>query len=1271
MRRFVGLTLRSMSFVVAIILFFTSIRVLPVSTAAPAGLLFPAVGRLSGTGSSVRLQSRQASSPATLVVNEVGWGGTTAQPDDEWIELYNPGMESIDLTGWSLVALDGAPGINLTGQIAPGEYFLLERDDDGTVADVLADFVYEGALDDEGEVLQLVGPSGEIVDVVNAGGVWPAGTPGAFPCSMERLALQSSYLADDWKTNNALIHNGLDSGGNAICGTPRRRNSITYPVLPGDVVINEVAWAGTVADPTHQWLELANNTDRVVDLSHWCIATSGDGCFLELAGNIAAQDYYLVERTEEAVSDVQADQVQSFDLLGVEGESLELVTGTLRIDSVNADGGPWPAGTGAPGTRSMERSRPDAADQDANWATNDAFHRVGLDSDGNPVNGTPKAANSTTHSPLVLLSEVYYHEPGSGTDGEEFVELCNAQPEAVGLEGLKIGDAENQAAGEGMYRLPAEWRLAAGDCVFIAKNAAQFAARFGFYPDGELVVGGPDYPDTPQVPNLERYTDWSSGQWALANAGDEVLLLGRENEILDSVAYAGGDYEAALLQPDSIKAGDGQSLQRVWPIDTDSMAADFLAYTPAPGAPFLLPDPPAEPAPPAPLPGGMYAYWGEVGAYTTYSAGSTPPVLTFALARAQGLHFLVTTDRLEDLSPSESAGLSEQQVASTSAGQFVSMVGFEQTFPEAGLSLNVFNLNDVPPAGAAATGALPDFYTWLATQPDAIAGLALTAVDSKAVDLTLRPDVASSVSTWRLGDRTTAIPYAPFQTHWLRALARGWRLAPAAAPAAAGIWDLGGAGRTGLVAAELTPQALADAFRRRRTFATREPGLALTLRAGDVWMGSEVTPAETLELTVYLAGTYAPAAEISLTVREDATPLTSTRISALPAEWRPTVEARPGHAYWVEVSQEAGDPLAVTAPLWVSGQREVENVSINEVLPAPHAWDWDGNGIVDFQDEWFELHGGQGRVLGLGGWEISESGGVSYLFPLDAVLPSDRYMRVDRCASSLPLNNDGDQLLLFRPDGSLADSFFYDRSPGYDVSWCCLPDGAEPCNQRCRPTPAEENAAMPVAAPEKGSILEVRHLPTNRWVEIKGWVTAPAGIYSDRVMYVQDHTSGVRVYLPSYHNLWFQPGDRVRVIGRTRNYHGEVQITVSSPQDVSRYGQPDAIAPLPIQTGSMLEPYEGMLVMLNGQAVDFVSGGGFWMDDGSGWARIYLDPDAPIQRPSMEVGQPLVVVGIVSQYLADGSPAYGYRLLPRYASDVVINQTDLYLYPERLPETGF
>jgi len=116
----------------------------------------------------------------SVVINEIAWMGTAVSANDEWIELYNNGSENIDLVGWRLVSVDGQPDISFSDActnttITAGGYFLLERTDDETVPDILADCIYTGALGNTSEQLQLLNASGSAVDSVNATDGWPAG----------------------------------------------------------------------------------------------------------------------------------------------------------------------------------------------------------------------------------------------------------------------------------------------------------------------------------------------------------------------------------------------------------------------------------------------------------------------------------------------------------------------------------------------------------------------------------------------------------------------------------------------------------------------------------------------------------------------------------------------------------------------------------------------------------------------------------------------------------------------------------------------------------------------------------------------------------------------------------------------------------------------------------------------------------------------------------------------------------------------------------------
>src|SRR4030095_3536965 len=81
------------------------------------------------------------------------------------------------------------------------------------------------------------------------------------------------------------------------------------------------------------------------------------------------------------------------------GSSLFLSAGGALIDTVNLEGGSWPAGTAAPRYFSMERVEAALADGDTNWQSNNGIIRNGLDAEGQPINGTPRQANAPPPPP--------------------------------------------------------------------------------------------------------------------------------------------------------------------------------------------------------------------------------------------------------------------------------------------------------------------------------------------------------------------------------------------------------------------------------------------------------------------------------------------------------------------------------------------------------------------------------------------------------------------------------------------------------------------------------------------------------------------------------------------------------------------------------------------------------------------------------------------------------------------------------------------------------
>lgn len=171
-----------------------------------------------------------------------------------------------------------------------------------------------------------------------------------------------------------------------------------------------------------------------------------------------------------------------------------------------------------------------------------------------------------------LISEVLFNAGGASEIGREWIELVNPSQNAISLSGYKIGDAALQGGsfGDGMYAFPPTATLTAGSVILIAENAVAFRADWGIAPTYE--IGNYD----PNVPDLLAYTAWSTGTLSLANAGDEMVLLGPNDEVVDAVVWGTGNVSDTVAFTGTVLGG--HTMQR-WPpyMDTNNCTNDFRA----------------------------------------------------------------------------------------------------------------------------------------------------------------------------------------------------------------------------------------------------------------------------------------------------------------------------------------------------------------------------------------------------------------------------------------------------------------------------------------------------------------------------------------------------------------------------------------------------------------------------------------------------------------------------------------------------------------------
>lgn len=203
------------------------------------------------------------------------------------------------------------------------------------------------------------------------------------------------------------------------------------------------------------------------------------------------------------------------------------------------------------------------------------------------VTSTPTATpEATPVEALLLISEVQY-DPSSNEPDAEWIELYNGGGSTLYLADYKVGDEEASNGSEGMYRFPDGAQLVSGGVIVIANRSIAFLNDHGFKPHYELVESDPD------VPNLVKYSAWSSGSIYLANSGDELLVLDAADNVVDSLSWGDSTWAFYPAAPD---VDQGHSLERrpVY-VDTDS-AGDWVDQ--ASPEPAVVHPPAVTPTPP-------------------------------------------------------------------------------------------------------------------------------------------------------------------------------------------------------------------------------------------------------------------------------------------------------------------------------------------------------------------------------------------------------------------------------------------------------------------------------------------------------------------------------------------------------------------------------------------------------------------------------------------------------------------------------------------------
>lgn len=112
-----------------------------------------------------------------------------------------------------------------------------------------------------------------------------------------------------------------------------------------------------------------------------------------------------------------------------------------------------------------------------------------------------------------------------------------------------------------------------------------------------------------------------------------------------------------------------------------------------------------------------------------------------------------------------------------------------------------------------------------------------------------------------------------------------------------------------------------------------------------------------------------------------------------------------------------------TATVAASPTTYPSGIVFNEILPNPQG--------TDETEEWIELYNTNNFEADLSGWKIQDAVGTitNFIFPAGAKILAQEYLILKRPDTKIMLNNAGDGLTLFSPDGKAVDSIEFKNAP--------------------------------------------------------------------------------------------------------------------------------------------------------------------------------------------------------------------------------------------------
>ena len=315
-------------------------------------------------------------------------------------------------------------------------------------------------------------------------------------------------------------------------------------------------------------------------------------------------------------------------------------------------------------------------------------------------------------------------------------------------------------------------------------------------------------------------------------------------------------------------------------------------------------------------------------------------------SQKENLDFFAVTDHSDSFDNAQAGKISDngaavsncwsagkQAAAAATSENFVGIYGYEMTWGEdkALGHINTFCTPGWQTRDQSGMGNLSGYFSALETVPNSVSQFNHpgNAYGNFRGFRDYDPDWDACVHLLEVfGERGTA-----YLDEYIRALDEGWHVAPTASGNHHD-WDWGD-NRTVVLAQSLTENALYQAMRSRRVYATRDADLSLEFRLNGNSMGSVIGTTQSLEVHAFLEDPTDDAIGTVSVLTSGGRVLASEEINGSSGEWAVSVPT--GYPYYfLKVTQLDGD-VAVTAPVWVDDFTNMGIQSLTAGTDAPTA----------------------------------------------------------------------------------------------------------------------------------------------------------------------------------------------------------------------------------------------------------------------------------------------------------------------------------------------